>query len=137
MSSKRSAELPRPPDFFVDRSLGKVTAEELRAEGWQVHLIADAYPNEAADVQDEEWIAEGTRRGWALLTKDRAIRYRAEELASLAGGQLFCLANAELTTDRMVAAFVAARGAIERAVHRGEPGFWHVHTDGRLKRMWP
>lgn len=136
MSSKTSVE--SPPDYFVDRSLGKVTAGRLRADGWSLHLIADAYPNDAADIPDERWIAEGCRRGWALLTKDKAVRYRQEELAALAPGcLLFCLARADWPVDAMVAALSAARGRMERAIERADSGFWHVYKDGQIKRMWP
>ena len=59
MSSKTSAGLR--PDYFVDRSLGRLTAEQLRADGWRLHLIADHYPDDAENISDPEWIAEGCR----------------------------------------------------------------------------
>lgn len=134
MSSKTSAG--SPPEYFVDRSLGRVTADRLRAEGWRLHLIADEYPDDAERIDDSEWITEGCLRGWALLTKDKAIRYRAHEIAALApGGLLFCLAKGGWTIDEMVAAFGAARPAMERAIARGDMGFWHVHKDGTIRRM--
>jgi len=81
MSSKTPAE--SPPDYFVDRSPGKVTAGRLRADGLSLHLIADAYSNDAADIPDERWIAEGCRRGWALLTEDKAVRAMFSQPESL------------------------------------------------------
>lgn len=134
MSSKTSAGLP--PEFFVDRSLGRVTADRLRRQGWRLHLIADEYPDGAERVDDPVWITEGCRRGWVLLTKDKAIRYRAHEIAALAPGSLlFCLAKGSWNIDEMVSAFTAARDAIERAISRGESGFWHVSKDGAIRRM--
>jgi uncharacterized protein with PIN domain len=73
----------RPPEFFLDRSLGKISARRLREAGHVVHLIAEYYPRDAQEVGDAEWIAEGCRRGWILITKDRRIRYRTEELEAL------------------------------------------------------
>ena len=67
------------PEFFLDRSLGRITASRLREAGYVVHLIADHYPDDASDIPDEDWIAEGCSNGWVLLTKDKRIRYRAEE----------------------------------------------------------
>jgi uncharacterized protein with PIN domain len=64
----------RQPEFFFDRSLGKASARRLRDEGWIVHLIAEFYEADATNVADEEWIAEQTRRGWILLTKDKKRR---------------------------------------------------------------
>lgn len=127
-----------PPEFFADRSLGRVTVERLRTEGWAIHRISEVYPDDARHVPDEDWISHGCRRGWTLLTKDKRIRYRAPEIGSLDGATLlFCLANQQLSTDQMVAALATARGRIHRAIDRGDAGFWHVYLDGSIKRMWP
>lgn len=110
----------------------------LRARGWTIHLIADHYPNDADNIEDEEWITEGCSRGWSLLSKDKKIRYRESELASLGvHGHLFCLANGNLRIDDMAERFDRARRKIEAAVAREPAGFWHVHAGGHIKRMWP
>lgn len=87
----------RQPEFFLDRSLGKISARRLREEGHVVHLIADHYPDDAQRIVDEDWISEGCRRRWVLLTKDRRIRHRAEELAALAAdlSRTFCGPDAD------------------------------------------
>lgn len=124
------------PEFFLDRSLGRVTASRLREAGYIVHLIGDYYPDDASDVPDEEWIAEGCANGWVLLTKDKRIRYRAQELEALQEGHLFCLVSGNLDITQMQRAFLLALPAIERATE--EPvGFWHVYRDGQIRRMWP
>ena len=84
------------PEFFLDRSLGRTTASRLREAGYVVHLIADHNPDDASDVPDEEWIAEGCSNSWVLLTKDKRIRYRAEELEALQAGHLFCLVSGNM-----------------------------------------
>ena len=127
----------RQPEFFFDRSLGKASARRLRDEGWIVHLIADFYEANATNIADEDWIAEGARRGWILLTKDKKIRYRAYELEALAGGHLFCLASGSLGLDEMAQRFVDARPAMLRATGQHPVGFWHVYEGGRIAKMWP
>ncbi|MFC5262539.1 hypothetical protein ACFPJ1_10535 [Kribbella qitaiheensis] len=127
----------RQPEYFFDRSLGKASATRLRARGWTIHLIADFYTNDAADIADEEWIAEGCSRGWLLLTKDKKIRYRAKELSALDCGHLFCLAAGNLGLDDMAERFVVAEQAMIRASRRYSVGFWHVHAEGRITKMWP
>lgn len=126
----------KPPEFFLDRSLGKTPARQLRKAGHLVHLIADFYPDDANEIPDSEWIADGCRRGWVLLTKDRKIRYRTEELAAL-DGQLFCLGDGNLTREEMADRFLEAMPAIHRAVSQHSVGFWHVHSGGRITKMWP
>jgi PIN like domain len=127
----------KPPEFFLDRSLGKTSASRLRKAGRVVHLIAEYYPRDAQDIGDAEWIAEGCRRGWILLTKDRRIRYRTGELAAITSGHLFCLADGNATLDQITQRFLNAMPAIHRAVRNTETGFWHVHEGGRITRMWP
>jgi len=124
-------------EFFLDRSLGRITASRLQAAGYRVHLIVDHYPEDASDVPDEHWIAEGCSQGWALLTKDKRIRYRTAELQALQSGHLFCLASGNLEIDDMTQALLAALPRIESATQDRPVGFWHVYRDGRIRLMWP
>lgn len=125
------------PEFFLDRGIGKRTAQLLSDEGWLIHPVAEHYPNDAQNVGDEEWIAEGCSRGWTLLCKDRRIRYRAWEIAELNATHKFCLSRGTLTTGQMVERLLAAETRILRAIDEPGPGFWHVYEDGGIKRMWP
>ena len=127
----------KQPEFFFDRSLGKASARRLRELGLVIHLIADFYPDDAQDIPDEDWIAEGCRRGWVLLTKDKRIRDRAQELAALSDGFLFCLADGNADLEAIAYAFTSAASAMSGAVSRRNVGFWHVYKDGTIKRMWP
>ena len=126
-----------PPEFFLDRSLGRITASRLREANYVVHLIADHYANDASEVPDEEWIAEGCSRRWVLLLKDKRIRYRALELQALKEGMLFCLVSGNLDIEGMSTAFLKALPVIARIAREEPAGFWHVYRDGQLKRMWP
>lgn len=136
MSSRTSAA--SPPGFFVDRSLGKVTAARLREQGWRLHLIIEHHLDDAQNVPYDAWIREGCQRGWSLLTIDRQIRHRAPELQAPASGSLlFCLASRQLTASAMVEALTQARSGIERATAEKDAGLWHVYRDGRVRRMWP
>lgn len=127
----------KPPEFFLDRSLGRTSASRLRVAGHVVHLIADYYPRDAQEIGDAEWISEGCRRGWTLLTKDRRIRYRTDELGALTDGHLFCLADGNVTLNQIAERFLDAMPRIHRAVQNVEVGFWHVHAGGRITKMWP
>ncbi len=127
----------KPPEFFFDRSLGKITAARLRESGYVIHLIADHYPRDADNVPDETWIAEGCSHGWALLTKDKRIRYRAIELAALHPGHLFCLVSGNLTISEMSEVWLNAMPRVLRAVHDRPSGFWHVYRNGTIRQMWP
>jgi acyl-CoA synthetase (NDP forming) len=73
-----------------------------------------------------------------LLTKDQKIRYRAEELPSLAKhGKMFCLSSGNLTIEQQARMFEEARVPIERAVQRHEARFYQVYEFGRIVKRWP
>jgi predicted nuclease of predicted toxin-antitoxin system len=92
----------------------------LRAAGFLVEEHADHF---AADAPDAEWLGEAGRRGWVVLTKDKAVRRNALELAAIraSGVACFSLGRGDLKADQMVAAFVAARRRMEKALRRFEP----------------
>ena len=81
----------------------------LRRFGWIVHLINDFFPNDAQETADEDWISYGLQRGWGLLSKDKKIRYRADELLALSEhGKLFCLSSGNLLAREQAETFERA-----------------------------
>nr|WP_237514917.1 hypothetical protein [Streptomyces sp. SID4945] len=69
-----------PPEFFLDRNLGRRVAEGLRAHGWTVHRIREFFPDDGQDVPDEVWITYGLERSWVPLSKDGRIKTRGRAL---------------------------------------------------------
>ncbi|GAA5143908.1 hypothetical protein GCM10023340_10420 [Nocardioides marinquilinus] len=132
-----SSAPPRPPEFFLERSLGRLTAEDLRAAGHTVHTVYDLFDDDGADVADEEWIEYGCSRGWLCLTKDKRIRYRADEIGALRDGHVFCLADGNLARREASQRLVEAVPAMIRGSDRHAVGFWHVYAGGSVRRMWP
>ncbi len=103
-----------------------------------MHLVNDHFDHDGQFVRDETWIEYGLCRGWALLTKDQKIRYRAEELLSLADhGKMFCLSSGNLTIAEQARMFDEARRLIDRAVSRHEARFYQVYAGGRIYKQWP
>jgi predicted nuclease of predicted toxin-antitoxin system len=136
-SKRRSAasSLSQPPElppFFVDRSLGKVqVAERLRGAGLTVHVHDDHFPIDAKDV---DWLPEVGRRGWAVLTKDKAIRKRALELQALRQGGVaaFILTSGDLQGSEMGQVFVDALPKMLRLLRKQEPPFVATVSRGGL-----
>jgi hypothetical protein len=127
-----------PPEFFLDRNLGRRVAEGLRAYGWTVHRIGEVFPGDAQDVPDEEWIAHGLGRSWVPLSKDGRIKARDLGIRPVLEREavLFYLDNQQLGSVEMVERLVAHRDAIHRAVERGGPAAYAVRH-GRVERTWP
>jgi predicted nuclease of predicted toxin-antitoxin system len=67
--------------FYLDECLGgnKVPAA-LKEAGIVFELHNDHFPRGTAD---EEWLPEIGKKGWVLLTQDKGIKRRKNELAAL------------------------------------------------------
>jgi len=72
-----------PPEyvFFADRDLGKQFPEILKNAGIHVERHRDHF---ADDAKDEDWLKEVSKRGWYVLTHDRRMRYRSNEIEAIA-----------------------------------------------------
>jgi hypothetical protein len=135
----RRAPLP-PPEFFIDRSLGRRhLAEALTACGLVVHTLSSVYGEKRGQgVEDAEWLALAGERGWVVLMKDDRIRRRPAEIEALrvAGIRAFCLTNANLRAEEQSERFVENRHRmIQRAAKLG-PFIDGVYAHG-LRRLWP
>ena len=99
-----------------------MVATTLRQAGAQVEIHDDHF---SSDARDEDWLKEVGRKRWAVLTKDRRIRYRAPELAALRKARVcaFVLTAGDLQGSEMAALFVKALPAINRFVTRNAPPF--------------
>jgi hypothetical protein len=136
--------LPRlpqpPPEFFIDRSLGRVVvADAIRAIGHVVHTMAEVYPSGRDEkVKDVEWIRDVDRAGWVVLTKDECITRYPEEQEALVRSTLrvFAIGNQHLTGPQMAAYYVAnINRIIQRSRKRGP--FVEIVYPGSVERRWP
>jgi predicted nuclease of predicted toxin-antitoxin system len=111
---------PEPFTWFIDRSLGRKIVLALRKAGFQVEEHAAHF---ADDAPDAEWLSEAGRRGWVVLTKDKAIRRNALEHAAIVAAKVACfsLGHGNLKSEQMAQAFVAARVRMEKALRRHGP----------------
>jgi hypothetical protein len=129
-----------PPEFFVDRSLGRhVVPDALREAGVVVHVMADVYGERIGQgLADEEWLRDAGERGWVVLMKDAKIRYRPVELGVIVdhGLRAFCLMNANLRGTEMASRLVASLPRMLRIAQEPGPFIYGVYVTG-LRRLWP
>lgn len=73
------------PRFLLDRSVGgRVLVNRLREIGWDARTLAEEFGDKRAQVMpDEEWIADGTRKGFLLLAKDHRVATRPLEARAI------------------------------------------------------
>ena len=129
-----------PPEFFIDRSLGRhAVPDALREAGAVVHVMADVYGERIGQgLADEEWLHDAGERGWVVLMKDSKIRYRPAELRVIIdhGLRAFCLTNANLRGAEMAARLVANLPRILRVAQEPGPYIYGVYVTS-VRRLWP
>lgn len=137
-SSKR-----KPPEVFVDRSLGRrKVPEALRTADLEVTVVVhdDVFPQ---DTDDEVWLREAGRHGWIVLTKDEGIRWKrgAQRVIVDAGVRCFCLHPTRgMRAEDMAAVLVSALPRISNIAEsqKRSGGFVYlVNPRGRIRRLFP
>jgi predicted nuclease of predicted toxin-antitoxin system len=127
-------ELPGRLVFFVDRSLGRrIIPGALHDAGEEVRIHDEHFPQ---DAKDEIWLAEAGKQNWVVLTKDKNIRYRANELQALVAAKVraFVLtARGDLSGAEVGQIFVRALPAMKRLCEMTNPPFIaRVSRDGSV-----
>jgi len=102
--------------------------------GWRVWAIEDFFADNAENTSDEEWIDFGCRRGWALLTKDKAIRRTAG--FKIATRPIFALSRGDLPLAVIVDRFDLDRTTIWSHSISPEKEFWIVYEKS-CERRYP
>ena len=128
----------RLPDLFLDRSLGRITVPRLlRDAGLRLLTLSEHYGIPAdEEVPDEEWLALAGRHGWAVLMKDKRIRYnrRERDVVRAFRVRCFCLASQRLTGEEMARRYLRNLDAITRACQEEGPFIYAVHHN-RIERL--
>lgn len=130
---------PQPPEFFLDRNLGRLrVAAALRERGWIVRTHYDVFGRRDQQVADVEWLEYCGRENLPVLSKDRRLRYRPEEIAAVRRHRIraFILMRGSLRAAEQAARFDGNHDAIVEACANRGPFIYAVQIDG-LKRIFP
>ncbi len=136
---RRGQPTELPPEFFLDRSLGRhVVADALRAEGLVVQTLAERYPETEEFVEDETWIREVTADGLVILMKDDRIRRKPRERQAILepGARAFVVTNANLSGEQLAGLFVENQHRIIQQSRHPGPYIYGVYP-GRLEKLFP
>ena len=102
-----------------------------------VYKVTDKFER---GVSDPEWLPEAGRNGWIVLTKDKAIRRRPNEMMALmnSGVRAFVLAAGEITGADQAALFVRILPKMLELIDRLAPPFLvRVSKGGRCDVLHP
>ena len=142
-SKKRSdtsspAALPRLPVIYIDESLSQqILATALRSRRLEVRIRSDVF---RPGVPDPEWLSHVGREGWIVLTKDKNIRRRQNEMIALinAGVRAFVLSGGEMTGDEQAALFVRLIPRIRKwVIEQPAPFVVRIDKLGGMELLWP
>lgn len=125
-----------PPEFFIDRALGKRIVEELRKAGHVVHAHDDHFQQTALDI---EWLPVIGEKGWVLLTKDARIRKNSVEKNVLIQSNVaaFFLTSGNCTGEENLQIILKAMARIERTVKKiNRPFIAIILRDSTVEVLW-
>lgn len=121
-----AANSRKPPDpvvFFLDRTLGKnVFADALRKANLEVRIHDEHF---SAGEKDETWLRDVGQWRWVVVTNDKKIRYRHNELAALLRNAVraFVFTSGNLTGKEMAEVFLKALPKISRLLEKHQEAF--------------
>ena len=133
------SRFPSQPEYFVDRSLGRHRVPEaLRAAGWILRTHYEVFGDRDEDVPDVEWLELCSREALVVLTADKRLRYRPEEIAAIRRHRVkaFVLVGGSLQAAEQVRRFERNRDRIAAACSEPGPFVYLVHAE-RIVRGFP
>ena len=91
---------------------------------------------ETRPVPDEQWLELAGQSGWAVLMKDKRIRYnrRERDVVRAYRVRCFCLSSQQLTGEAMARRYLRNLDAITRACQEDGPFIYAVHHN-RIERL--
>lgn len=126
-------------EFLIDRDIGRhQVPSAMRERGFVTRTLFDVYGDREQFVTDVEWLHDAGAQGWAVITADARMRWRALERQAIDEGaiKVFTMPHGNLTGPEQVARVVDNLEAIVRACGRPEPGIYTLLPD-RLTRRYP
>ena len=131
---------PEPIVYLVDRCLGTGAVPDALRAALEPHehleVLDDLFPQ---DAQDDAWIPAIGARGWIILTKDKAIQRRPNEVQAFLAAQtaVFVFSRGGVSGERMGLAWVVALPAIRKALRRFKvPMLGRVTLAGEVAMAW-
>lgn len=142
--------------FFIDRSVGKRGREAIdrAAQNLDEKALAEGVGKPvnvtpsfstiakesrfAPDEKDEVWLAEAGRKGWIVVTRDKQIRHRQNELRAIkaTGVVAFVLTAVNITGAELAEMlFKYAPKMARKAREAKPPAVFAVSRGGEIKQL--
>ncbi|RYG59180.1 hypothetical protein EON80_26020 [bacterium] len=126
--------LDKRPVLFIDRAIeGRALIEALTEVGANFKLHKDYFRDDTPDVV---WLPDVGKRGWNVLTRDKAIQSNPLEKRAVQNAKVgyFVLSSRDVTGFEVAEIIVRALTAIEKiAVNQEKPFIARIVKDGSVK----
>src|SRR5688572_28137926 len=121
---------------FIDEGMGRyIVPEALRGAGLSVEVHLDHFRQ---GTPDREWIEEVSKRGWAIIGKDKGHRYESLEMLAIerSKARLFTLGSGMSKGRENADVILKAWPAMQRfdATHAA-PYIARIARDGRVEAI--
>lgn len=136
-SAKPNSSAPRSDlTIFVDRSLGRrLVPEALRAAGFSVVAHDEVFEQ---NTPDEVWLTEAGKSGWLVISADKAIRRKPNEIDALVRNNVrtAILTSGNLSGTDQATLFVNNGRKIQDVLmSTAAPAIFSMTKDGKLTKM--
>lgn len=132
---------PDGPTLFIDRSAwSNALGGALDGAGisHEVHRRHFPETDDIAEADDSGWLRAVADRGWVVITRDKNIRYRPNELKAMRAAKLhvFVFTDGTLTGRETGELLVSAFPAIAAAAATIEPpAFFSIRAGGQVNPL--
>lgn len=132
---------PDPPTLFIDRNAWSNALHDALSQAnipHQAHRWHFAEHDAHAEIDDSAWLSAVARQGWAVITRDKNIRYRINELNAMKQARLhvFVFTRGTLTAKETGELLVTAYPAIVDAIaNTTPPAFFSISGTGAVARL--
>jgi hypothetical protein len=117
---------------------GRRIAQALgQAASCQAEILADHFD---INANDEDWLPEVGARGWILVTKDKRIQRRQNEIEAIVNAKVraFIFLDGELSREVMIALIKLLMPKILEAIRdQVAPFVFGIEAPGKLVRLYP
>ena len=140
-SASSSGKPHKRPTLFIDRNAWSGALGAALDEAgipYEVHQRHFAKHDKVPETDDSYWLRAVADRGWAVITRDKNIRFRINELAAMREANLhvFVFTRGALTGAETGRLLVASYDAITRTIATVEPPrFFSITADGKVRPL--
>lgn len=126
--------LDKRPVLFIDRAIqGRLLVEALREAGANIEIHQDHFQDSSPDTT---WLPDVGKRGWCVLTRDKAIQHNPLEKRAIKNAEVgfFVLSSPEVDGAEVAQIILSALPSIERiALTAAKPFIARIVRSGDVR----